>query len=269
MSTALAIITPETTTQLERTAKMLASSSLVPTQLRGKPADVFLIILTGFELGMPPTAALRSIHVVQGKPVMSAALIMRLAKNLPECEYFGMVESDDTKATYKTKQRGSDSYESLTFTWEQAKKAGLTSKDNWRKHPADMLRARCIAKLARAVYGEVFGGMYEQDEAEDFARPAEVKQFVRQMSEPDATEAPEFDNAESVPPRPVIVPSDSTYQDYAQRIKEASTRTELLTVGRDFAKLNAPEDARYANLKQLYHQKQMLLDNKKEEDNAE
>lgn len=268
MSTALAIITPETTSQLERTAKMLASSSLVPRQLQGKPADVFLIILTGAELGMPPTAALRSIYVVQGKPVMSAALIMRLAKNLPECEYFGMVESDDTKATYKTKQRGSDSYESLTFTIEQAKKAGLTSKDNWRKHPADMLRARCIAKLARAVYGEVFGGMYEQDEAEDFAKPAEVKRFVRQMSEPDATEVPQFDDGESVQPRPVVVPSDSTYQDFSKRIAEATTREQLLSVGRDFAKLNAPQDDRYKNLKQLYFRKQMLLDNKGEEDNA-
>jgi hypothetical protein len=55
---------------------------------------------------------------------------------------------------------------------EQAKKAGLTGKDNWKNYPRAMLRARCIAEGVRAVYPAAIGGMLVAEEAQDMPAPA-------------------------------------------------------------------------------------------------
>lgn len=56
----------------------------------------------------------------------------------------------------------------MTWTLDQAKKAGLTGKDNWKNYPRAMLRARCIAEGVRAVYPAAIGGMPVSEEAQDF-----------------------------------------------------------------------------------------------------
>lgn len=61
----------------------------------------------------------------------------------------------------------------MTWTFEQAKKAGLTNKDNWKNYPRAMLRARTIAEGVRAVYPAAIGGMMIAEEAAD--SPAEVE----------------------------------------------------------------------------------------------
>jgi hypothetical protein len=55
----------------------------------------------------------------------------------------------------------------IQWTFEQAKKAGLTGKDNWKNYPRAMLRARCIAEGIRAVYPAALGGMMVSEEAQD------------------------------------------------------------------------------------------------------
>ena len=42
------------------TAVVVASSSLAPEALRGKPQDALLVLMTGRELGIGPMQALRS-----------------------------------------------------------------------------------------------------------------------------------------------------------------------------------------------------------------
>lgn len=144
-------------------AKQLAASGLIPRALQGKPADVLVVLLTGRELGLEPMQSLRLLNVIDGKPVMASDLIVGLCVAKPVCEYFRLLESTDTQATYETKRAGSEPVR-LTFTIEQAKAANLTGKDNWRKWPAAMLRARCGAHLARAVYQDVVAGIYDPDE---------------------------------------------------------------------------------------------------------
>ena len=45
-------------------------------------------------------------------------------------------------------------------------KSGI--KDNWRKFPREMLKARCMATYIRALCPEALGGMYTQEETMDF-----------------------------------------------------------------------------------------------------
>lgn len=167
-------------------SERLAASSLIPVALRGKPQDVLVVLMKGHELGLAPMQALSSIHVISGKAVCEAALMVGLCLSRPDvCLYFTMVESDDTQATYETHRRGAPEPVRMSYTFEQAKQAKLTAKDNWTNHRAAMLRARASSALARAVYPDLAAGIYTPDEADEFREaPAPRASRARRVPEP-------------------------------------------------------------------------------------
>ena len=64
-----------------RLADALAKADgFVPRHLSGKPAAIAAVILTGVELGIGPMEAMRGIHVVEGKPTMSAEMMLARAR---------------------------------------------------------------------------------------------------------------------------------------------------------------------------------------------
>jgi hypothetical protein len=157
-------------------AGLLVRSKFLPRAVTSAEA-AFAIIATGRELGMTALQSLRAIHVIDGKPTLSADLIAALCKKSPDlCRYFRLVQTSDTVATYETHRVGEPSPTRLSFTFAEAQRAGLTNKDNWRKFPAAMLRARAITALARAVYPDLVMGIYDPDEvtvANDASAPVE------------------------------------------------------------------------------------------------
>jgi hypothetical protein len=154
--------------QVDAMAKRLAESDLLPKTLKGRPADVAIILLTGIEFGLQPMAAIRGINVIEGKASMSADLLSGLVQQkVHVCEYFRMVTCTDTVASFETKRHGHAEAVKLSYTIEQAQRAGLTGKDNWKKHPADMLAARCISRLAKRVYPDITQGCYVPDEEDE------------------------------------------------------------------------------------------------------
>jgi hypothetical protein len=56
----------------------------------------------------------------------------------------------------------------ICWTIEDAKRAGLTNNDNWRKYPRQMLSARVISEGVRATYPSVVSGLYTPEEVQDF-----------------------------------------------------------------------------------------------------
>ena len=167
MSSELAIFeNPQSLTQAMSFADTISKSGVIPSALIGKPADILVVLLTGRELGLSPMQSLRSIHVVQGKPVLGADLYRALAMGHRDCEYFRLVESSALKATFATKRKGSDEQQK-TYTIDDARLAGLTNKDNWKRMPTEMLVARCSAILARLVYPDAFAGVYSESEEPD------------------------------------------------------------------------------------------------------
>lgn len=144
-------------------SKLLVSSRLLPRSIT-TPEAAFAVIVTGRELGLSAMQSLRAIHIVEGKPTLSADLMVALVKKSDACLFFRLVESSATVAIYEAHRRNEPSPTRLSFTFEEAKAAGVTGKDNWRKYPAAMLRARCAAALARAVFPDLVLGVYDPDE---------------------------------------------------------------------------------------------------------
>jgi hypothetical protein len=62
---------------------------------------------------------------------------------------------------------------------QRAKEAGLTGKDNYKKFPRQMLRARVISEGVRAVYPGVLQGMYTPEEVGEFDAPRTAPRSVK------------------------------------------------------------------------------------------
>lgn len=167
MTDALTVIAPRTLDEASKFASTLAAANSLPASLRKSPADIVAIVLAGAELGIPPMASIRSIHLIDGKPVLSADAMAGLClRNRDVCEYLTLVVSTDAKATYRAKRKGAPEPVEISFTIEQAKIAGLVGKGNWAKYPAAMLRARAMSAIARAVFPDLVGNLYDPDELE-------------------------------------------------------------------------------------------------------
>lgn len=129
------------------------------------PESIFTIILRGKELGLGVTTALAGFHLIEGKPAASADLIRSLAERDPDCEWFRLVESTPTSATWETKNRRHPEPMRYTYTLEEASQAGLRG-GNWQKRPRDMLCKTAGSKLARIAYPRATMGLYDPDEFE-------------------------------------------------------------------------------------------------------
>lgn len=142
-------------------ASRLIATGFLPANIK-TPAQVIAIIMTGQELGLPPMQSLRQINVISGKPTMSAELMM--AKMLQGGVTLEWVKNgDDGKEAVLKAKRKTTSFTGR-FTIEQAREAGLMTKDGWRKYPGAMLRARVISLVARVVAPDLISGTYTPEE---------------------------------------------------------------------------------------------------------
>ena len=157
---------PRSVEEATQVATYLYQSGFFPN-LNGAQA-AFALILHGQEMGVGAMQSLRSFHVIKGKVCASSLFLVALCKadKTGVCEYFRCAQSDEKSATWETRERGAEPMR-VAFTIEQARKAGLVGKDNWRMYPEDMLNARASARLARLVYPQIISGMYATEEMGD------------------------------------------------------------------------------------------------------
>src|ERR1700722_2119520 len=122
------------------------------------PEEALIRIMHGRTLGITSMQALRFVYVVNGRAAVDSTLLRALCLSHPDCEEFALVESTPQGATFRARRRG---YAAVTLTWtlEDAKRARLLEKDSWRAYPAQMLRARVTADLARLVFPDAVAGL--------------------------------------------------------------------------------------------------------------
>jgi hypothetical protein len=138
-------------------AKSLAATSFVPASLRGKPADITAAILAGQELGLQPMATLRSIDVIQGTPALRAHAMRGLVQSRGHA--IEIVESDDNHCIVRGRRNPVDTWQTVEWTLDRAKKMGLTDKDQWKKQPRTMLIARATSEMCRLIAADVLYAM--------------------------------------------------------------------------------------------------------------
>ena len=124
--------------------------------------QLFIVLMTGRELGITPTVALRNIGAFKGKTVISSQL--QLAKVNDAGYLTEIIENTNTKATVSVQKHGRPAYVK-SFTMEDAARAGLPERNAlYTTNPATMLLNRAIGLACRYGAPEVMNGLYNQDE---------------------------------------------------------------------------------------------------------
>lgn len=168
MSTELAKRTDVVTSldDLQRVAKLLAASGYFEAKGNGEQAIAQLAtkVLAGREMGFSPFASVNGIHIIQGKPTVSAQLMAAAVKGSAKYDY-RIRQMDDSICRIEFFERSGGKLESIgvsTFSAEDAKKAGT---QNMQKFARNMLFARAMSNGVRWYCPDVFAsGVYTPEE---------------------------------------------------------------------------------------------------------
>lgn len=167
MSTALAIREEVNVSELKQTAQLLALSGYFETKGNTETAIAQLAtkILAGREMGFGPYASVNGIHIIQGKPTVSANLMAAAVKASGRYDY-RVRKMDDDAVSIEFFQVAGGKLESLglsTFTKGDAAKAGT---QNLQKFARNMLFARAMSNGVRWYCPDVFmsGSVYTPEE---------------------------------------------------------------------------------------------------------
>ena len=152
------------------------------------PAAAMAIMLTGHELGLPPAASFRLIHVIDGRPSLSPKGALAVLRRSGLLEGLEIAEAPGA-CTVTMRRRGGEAY-TLTWTLDDARRAGVVRPNGgWDRYPQNMLRWRTIGYVADVLFPDVLGGLHRADEYG--AAIDESGDVVRQPGGVDGCDAPD------------------------------------------------------------------------------
>jgi len=167
------------TVQLDKEqVKFIADTEFVPKAYRGNVPAIFACIATGRELGLGDLHALRSIHIVDGKPTLSAELMVSLARR---AGHSISGETGPESATVRGKRGDNGDEMAVTWTMEMAKRAGLATKTSWKSYPEALLWARAVSQLCRMLFSDVLAGVSHTPDEFELSDEARIEQSVSDL----------------------------------------------------------------------------------------
>lgn len=128
------------------------------------PDEAMSLMLIAQAEGMHPAIAARDYHVIQGRPALKADAMLARFQQAGGRVKWNAYTDEKVSGTFSHPNGGE-----VTIEWDmaRAKKSGLDGKDNWRKYPRQMLRARTISEGVRTVCPGVTAGLYTPEEIQD------------------------------------------------------------------------------------------------------
>lgn len=195
----------------------IEKATSLPAAYRGKPADLFSAILWGHEIGLSPMKAISYIDVIEGNPTLNAEgrgyLIRKAGHSLK-------VDANGQRAIITGIRRDTGESMTVTYSLDDAKKAGLLAKSVWQKYSSDMLYARALTQLSRRLFQDIIGGLsYDPDKAYEIAEkeavapaaapPPSLAQALKKKQEPTVQKVIETEIIEAdVIIDPVVIEAD-------------------------------------------------------------
>jgi hypothetical protein len=109
--------------------------------------------------------ALNMIDVVKGHPTLNAeAMRMLVYAAGHELEF---VDTTAGRCEVRGRRAGRDRWQTVVWTIDDARQAGLAGGDNWKKYPRRMLQARASSELCKLVFPDVVHGFTSLEEVRD------------------------------------------------------------------------------------------------------
>jgi hypothetical protein len=183
------------------------ANAVVKSQLFGMKTveQATALMLIAQAEGYHPALAARDYHIIQGRPTLKAETMMARFQQQGGKVDWKILTDEEVTATFSHPSGGSAT---ITWTFEQARKAGLTGKDNWKNYPRAMLRARVVSEGIRTVFPGVVLGVYTPEEVQDI--PTQPK--TRDMGTVDVVEAVEEEKIDH--PFSLFLADGSVYQSF-------------------------------------------------------
>ena len=145
--------------ELKRLGIMLATSGYFETAQKQDQAvaQMCVKVLAGRELGFGPFASVNGIHVIKGKPAISANLMAAAVKSNPRYDYrVRQMDNDGAKIEFFEIVDGKrESLGVSEFTRQDAKAAGTQNMDKFGRN---MMFARAMSNGVKWFCPDVFDG---------------------------------------------------------------------------------------------------------------
>lgn len=163
-STAVVRTTSSLDARIRYARELTMADNLLPAAFRNNPGKVLLAIETGGMLGIHPVAALNGVHVIEGKPTISAGLmgaLVRRAGHRLRVTTEGSFDAGDLAAIAEI-VRADDPEFTFRQRWDldRARRAGLLGKGVWKSYPEAMLKARAISEVCREAAEDCLMGVH-------------------------------------------------------------------------------------------------------------
>lgn len=198
-------LVPQTMAQAMELATVLSTSSVVPKDYQGKPADIVAAILLGADVGLAPMQALQSVAVINGRPSLWGDALAAVVRGKPDFEYMKEEWDETTKtAICKIKRKG-EAEHVVKFGMEQAKKANLAGKQGpWTQYPERMCQMRARSWAMRDKFAHHLKGISIAEEAQDIPTERELNPAPAQAETRTAQTAALLAAVPAVPAGPTL-----------------------------------------------------------------
>lgn len=196
---------------MQRGAKLLASSTLVPQQYQGNLPNCVIALNMASRIGADPLLVMQSLYIVHGRPGWSAKF---LVATFNQCgrfsairyEWVGERDKDSWGCrAWATEKANGEKITGPLITIGLAKKEGWYEKSGskWKTIPELMLQYRAAAWLVNTHAPEISMGLQTQEEIHDVFeaereptgefKVADLKEGGSVIEQPQAADAPAGD----------------------------------------------------------------------------
>ena len=170
--------------QTKLMAQAIAESKLFGIQT---PAQALALGLLCQAEGRHPAEAARDYHIINGKPSLkSEAMLARFQQAGGKVDWHEYTH-ESVSGTFSHPQGGSLK---VSWTMQDATRAGLTGNPTWKKFPRQMLKARCISEAVRGIFPGVLSGLYAPEEVSDIPVQVVAETTSEPIQVPIQIEAP-------------------------------------------------------------------------------
>ncbi len=228
-NTSIATVEQETAAfeLVQRKAKMLASSSLVPKEFQGNTANCAIGLNIASRLGADAFMVIQNLDVIHGRPSFRGKFLIAMVNasgRFSPLKFRFDGEGDSYGCTaYATDKESGEIIEGPKVDWNMVKGEGWLSKSGskWKTMAELMFRYRSGAYFANIYAPDITLGMMTSEEVEDI--PSIRTASGRVVNE----EAPTISGYEELPP---IKPEDGLEEPHEApvEVSEATEREGLL-----------------------------------------
>lgn len=142
----------------------LIKSRALPSHIK-TPEMALTIARMGEQYGWDPMRALRAIHLIDGRPELSAEAMLGLVREkCPDAVIMPKHHSQEKVIVSVLRPPMTEPAE-VEVNIKDFKH--LASRTNWKNYPGDMLWARCISRVCRRFFSDVTHGAYTNGELEE------------------------------------------------------------------------------------------------------